>query len=227
MLKLKLTLSIIIVSFLSVQYTNAFVYTPKMYADYLSVIGIINIQKNAEDYKLDDLITRREMAKVTLNLSYEELIDRCSWIYADVFQNDWGCKYIETGKQNNYFSSNPNFNPANNVSKIEALKMIMKALSIEKSVSSDWREWYVSWAIKNWFLEESFSDYDTPATRGWIFYLAGKAHLNQLEEENWQKCYMVGLDTVLYKKFLEDGISQKEAKKQSIHCHEEDANVSE
>jgi hypothetical protein len=53
--------------------------------------------------------------------------------------------------------------------------MVMKGRDIKKSGADDWRKWYVEAAVVSWLLEEEFSDYDTPAIRGWIFIMAQNA----------------------------------------------------
>jgi hypothetical protein len=55
------------------------------------------------------------------------------------------------------------------------LKMVMKGRKIEKEITDDWREWYVNSAVKSGLLEEKISDYDTLATRWWIFIMAQHA----------------------------------------------------
>ena len=73
------------------------------------------------------------------------------------------------------FAKNSSFNANWDISQIEALKMVMKGTWIKKDETSDWREWYVSAAVRYGLLEESFTDYDTKATRAWIFIMAQHA----------------------------------------------------
>ena len=152
---------------------NVWAYSEKekLAGDFLSYKDIINTQENAKNYELDKQITRREMSKVTLKLSENNIFNACNWIFEDLKSWDWGCKYAESWVKYSFFAKNKTFNPNSNISKIEALKMIIKARGIKKEETKDWREWYVNAWVKAGILEKSFSDYDTKATRWWIFVL--------------------------------------------------------
>jgi hypothetical protein len=78
-------------------------------------------------------------------------------------------------------AANEKFNPGVNVSKIEALKMVMNARWIKKYETTDWRKGYVDAAVDAWVLADAvdawviataFSDYDAKAKRGWIFVIS-------------------------------------------------------
>jgi len=174
---MKKIFSLIILSlfFINLNFTFAYTEKEKLAWDFLSYKDIINAQEKAEYYELDKEITRREMSKVTIKLSGVSISDNCSEIFEDLKKWDWGCKYAEIWVKNSFFAKNKNFNPDNNISKIEALKMVMKARKIEKEDIEDWKEWYVKSAVKSWLLEEKFSDYNTKATRWWIFVLAQRS----------------------------------------------------
>ncbi len=135
---------------------------------------IVDNSSNTANYRVDDQITRWEMAKITLNLSKKWVNDSCSWIYKDLKSTDWACKYAESWNKYGFFATNNYFRPSENISKAEALKMIMQARWISKWSSSDWRLAYVEWALTNWILNYSFTDYDNPAIRWWIFEIATK-----------------------------------------------------
>lgn len=156
---------------------NTFAYSDKekLAADFLSYKDIIIFQENWDNYQLDNEITRREMSKVTLKLSWKNVINNCENKFEDLKEWDWGCKYAEIWLKNGYFTNNKKFNPDNNISKIEALKMIIKARWITKKETKDWREWYVNSALKAWILENKFTDYDALATRWWIFTIAQRS----------------------------------------------------
>ena len=174
---MKNLLSILIISLFLLNLNSVFAYTQKekLAADFLSYKDIINTQESVKNYGLDRKITRREMAKVTLKLSNININDICSLKFEDLKTWDWGCKYVESWLKYWFFAKNSKFNPDKNISKIEALKMVMKWRKISKDITNDWREGYVSSAIKSWLLEKSFSDYDTLATRWWIFEMAKHA----------------------------------------------------
>ncbi len=160
---------------LSTNSVGAYTNSEKLAADFLSYKDIIVVQEDADKYQLDKEITRREMAKVTLNLSWKNVVNKCHGLFDDLQTGDWGCKYAETWLANSFFARNDNFNPNNSISKIEALKMVMKGREIEKQKSPDWREGYVTAAVTAGLLESEFSDYDTLATRWWIFIIAQHA----------------------------------------------------
>ena len=174
---MKKIFSVIVLGLFILSFNSVFAYTEKekLAWDFLSYKDIINTQESWEDYDLDKEITRREMSKVTIKLSWISISDNCSEVFGDLKKWDWGCKYAEIWVENSFFAKNTNFNPDNNISKIEALKMVMKGRKIEKEETEDWREGYVNSAVKSWLLEEGFIDYDTLATRWWIFLMAQRA----------------------------------------------------
>ncbi len=157
-------------------FSSAYEKKEKLAADFLAYKDVILLQENANNYRLNNYISRKEMAKVTINLSGENIMNVCSGIFSDVKSSDWGCKYIEMWVNKWFFSKNSVFRPSSNISKAEALKMIMKARNVEKdSTISNWQEAYVKSALKAWLIEKEFSDYDSLATRWWIFQIAQNA----------------------------------------------------
>lgn len=164
-------------------------------ANFLAWKWIIN--DNSADilkYNLDYNITRREMLKVMMNLSGKSLWTSCSGKFSDVGSSDWGCKYAEAALANGYIAANKTFRPNDNVTQIEALKMIMQAKNLEKDSNTDWRAGYVSKAQKEDLIDAGFLDYNINAMRGWIFstsarsysdftYVAPEVELTPEEEE--------------------------------------------
>ncbi len=144
-------------------------------ADFLAYKDVIVSQEDPKKYELSKEITRREMAKVTLKLSGLNVWENCTGMFSDLNASDWGCKYAEAWADKWFFAKNSSFNAGSSISKIEALKMVMQWTSVEKDETTDWREGYVTAGVKYGLLEESFSDYDTLATRWWIFVMAQHA----------------------------------------------------
>lgn len=146
-------------------------------ANFLASQWIINDNSNYYlDYKLTNKITRREMLKVMMKLSEKEVGKECHNSFKDMNEKDWGCKYAEVALKEWFIAKNETFRPDDNISQIEALKMIMRAKGIEKNTSKDdWREWYVSKAYSRWLIEESYLQYDELAIRGWIFDTAARS----------------------------------------------------
>ncbi len=145
-------------------------------ANKLASLGVIvDNSANPANYRLGDSITRGEMAKVTMKLSEQDVVDVCEWKFADLTSADWACKYAEAGLANGYFAANTTFRPQDNVTKVEALKMVMQARGVAKSSNADWMAAYVEAALEAGILDASFTDYNTVAVRGWIFQIAVNA----------------------------------------------------
>jgi hypothetical protein len=56
-----------------------------------------------------------------------------------MLKSDWACKYADVALRENFIAQNDKFNPGDNISKIEALKMIMQTVKVEKQDDLDWR----------------------------------------------------------------------------------------
>ncbi len=165
-----LGLTVILLSTLS--FANAANVTTEIDAanDLSSIWVIVDQSSNPDAYNLEISITRREMLKVMINLSLIEVWDTCTGKFADLPESDWWCKYAETALARGFIAPNSLFRPDDNVSKVEALKMILQARNISKNNSlEDWRAWYVDAALANGILSNSFTDYNTAWVRGWIF----------------------------------------------------------
>ena len=136
---------------------------------------IVDNSSDAGAYRLDDTITRREMLKIMMKISGKTVQEVCaSASFSDMNTWDWGCKYGEAALENWYIASNATFRPADNISKIESLKMIMQASAIQRFENDDWRAGYVEKAEAEGLLSFAFTDYNTSATRSWIFKTAGQ-----------------------------------------------------
>ena len=135
---------------------------------------IVDNSTDAGAYRLDDTITRREMLKIMMKLSGKTVTDVCNGSFSDMKTWDWGCKYAEAALTSKYIAANASFRPGDNISKIESLKMIMQASWIERFDNDDWRAGYVEKAEQEGLLSFAFTDYNTSATRSWIFKTAGQ-----------------------------------------------------
>ncbi|MCE2507637.1 MAG: S-layer homology domain-containing protein [Nitrosopumilaceae archaeon] len=157
-------------------------YTSLEAANKLATFGVIVDQSsNPANYRLGDTISRKEMAKVTMNLSSSDVTNSCQEIFSDLPSSDWGCKYAEAGLSLGFFASNSEFRPNDDISKWEALKFIMQARGLEKGNDSDFRKAYVDAAVEAG-IATYFSDYNTAITRGQIFIWAAEAL--ELEEDD-------------------------------------------
>ncbi len=148
-------------------------------------------------YNLDDFVLRQEIALISRRVSGVEENNYCKNIFDDVSSvnpNDWACKNIEALVENNLISRNDSFRPEDNISKAEALIMLIKSIwftdfEIDENSSKSWQEQVVEFASQNWVVEE-FSDYDTEAKRWWIFKVADfsiKVKEERIEEGTWYK----------------------------------------
>ncbi|MBW7954701.1 S-layer homology domain-containing protein [Candidatus Gracilibacteria bacterium] len=103
-------------------------------ANRLAALGIINNNsENPSAYRLNDSITRGEMAKVMLNLAGEEPNTTCEGKFSDVSAktpNDWVCGYVEKGLELGFLSANSKFRPNDSITEAETLKMVMEALGV-------------------------------------------------------------------------------------------------
>lgn len=162
----------------------------KKAANFLADNSVINDHEwEEEKYNLAYTITRREMLKVMMNISGKEVPQTCEGRFSDLSGTDWGCKYAEAALSEWYIAENATFRPDDNVTKIEALKMIMQSKWVERNEADDWREGYTSKATEEWFLDSAFSDFDTVSIRGWIFYTGSKTYDDtptyEEETESW------------------------------------------
>ncbi len=146
---------------------------------------------NPTNYRLKDSISRWEMAKIISKISKIEVVDSCEWKYNDLVSNDWECKYAEAWLKNNYFSDdNTSFRPKDNITKIEALKIIMKAKWIEKSDNIDWKIAYLDAGFKSGLVYPKFTDFDSVAQRGWIIDLVVKNIWNKFIQWDFKAEYI-------------------------------------
>jgi len=153
-------------------------------ANFLATQWVINDNSSdILDYNLDFNITRREMLKVMMNISWKTVTDSCSGNFSDLTSSDWWCKYAEAALREWFIAANATFRPDDNVTQIEALKMIMQANEISRDANDDWRAWYVSKANSEWILTESYLSYDLAAVRGWIFSTWARSYSNFGYEE--------------------------------------------
>lgn len=170
--KILLSASIISLGVIGVSaYSNSDIETANFLADKWV---IVDNSSDAGSYRLDDTITRREMLKIMMKLSGQNVADVCNTSFSDLKTWDWGCKYAEAALVSKYIAANPTFRPADNISKIESLKMIMQANWIERFDNDDWRAGYVEKAEEEELVSFAFTDYNTAATRAWIFSVAGE-----------------------------------------------------
>ena len=130
---------------------------------------IIVKQTSVNLYNLDKTMTRKEFMKVLANKVWDEIANECDYEFRDV-RNDWGCKYIEWAMKKAFVAQDEYFRPNEAMTKAEAMKLILKVRNIERiQKTSDWRDDDMETAFQKWIIDLEYSDYDSTATRGWIF----------------------------------------------------------
>ncbi len=166
--------------------TSTYASTEENYfsaSNFLAEKWVIKQQQNNSEYNVYFSITRREMLKVMINISWKTVADSCEGRFSDLSADDWGCKYAEAALAQWYIAANSEFRPNDSVTQIEALKMIMQAKGVQKDESDDWRVGYVSKAVSEGILDTPFSDYNTSSRRGWIFVAGAKTYSDSPEFE--------------------------------------------
>ena len=166
---MKKILSGVIILLLSFQTLFAYSQNELSSANKLASEGIISQQDNAKDYRLNDNITRKEFMKVVANITKETIEDTCDNSFNDV-ADDWGCKYIEWALKKWFIAANATFRPDANITKAESMKLILKARwFIRVQNTDDWRVDDMMSAAQNGIISQRYYDYDTFASRWWIF----------------------------------------------------------
>lgn len=165
------------------------------YANSLAQRGIINNHSdNPEKYQLDSNVLRQEIAAVARGV-YESRLWKKIWsekksdcdnIFDDVSStepNNWACYSIESLVDNDLIASNESFRPEDNITKAESLWMLIKAIWFDYSFNpksdDSWQEQIVDFSVWSWLVEK-FDDYDSEASRWWIFNVAN--HVIELNE---------------------------------------------
>jgi hypothetical protein len=147
-------------------------------ASALATKGYINTQTNVSDYNLDMFISRAEISKVAANVAELSASASCGNKFADVSAttpNNWVCGYVEALLANGFVSANADYNPNANLTKAEAVKLMLTVAGEEVSFEdATWQADFVSYAVENGFVS-NFSDYNTSATRGFVFSVAAAA----------------------------------------------------
>jgi len=145
-------------------------------ANYLAVQWIIvNHSSSPLLYNLGRNVLRQEIASISLKLWWIEKKNKCDNLFSDISSikpNDWVCLNIEPLLERWLISNNKKFRPEENITKAEALWMLIKVkwLDYKLDINSikTWQQQIVEYAVREWLVKD-FTDYDTYATRAWIF----------------------------------------------------------
>ncbi len=186
-----ITILILITSFLHVS-----AYTSDMLesANSLAERWIINDKSgNPSEYNLDAPVLRQEISAVARWVADLPKKDSCDNIFSDVSAttpNTWVCLNVEVLVDNDLISSNTTFRPEDNITKAESLGMLIKAIGFDyeynSALSTGWQEQIVDFAVAKWVIER-FTDYNTDASRGWVFEVANTTIEIEEEEQRQEK----------------------------------------
>jgi len=169
---MKKILSVLILTSFFISSTFAFSQKELEAANFLWGEKIIkNYSDSPNNYRMMDTITRKETMKIVMKLSWLEVKDSCEGKFNDV-TNDWGCKYIESALKAGFIAQNDMFRPDDNITKTEAMKLVLKAKWIKKTLKTkNWQSDYMETAYEYGIIEEKYTDFNADALRGWIFLI--------------------------------------------------------
>ena len=160
-------------------------------ANELAAAGIINNHSaDPAGYNLDQNVLRQEIAAVARGVAGLDKKTTCDNSFADVSAttpNTWACFSVEALLDAGLVAANDNFRPEANITKAEAVGMMVKAAfgdeyMYDESKGTSWQEQVVAFASMNGVVS-SFTNYDTPATRGFVFEAGAAAMTSSVEEE--------------------------------------------
>jgi len=139
---------------------------------------INNHVKDPKNYNLTDNVLRQEIAAVARWVAKLEKKGKCDNIFTDLSDtnpNTWACKNVEVLVDNDLISKNDNFRPEDKITKSETIAMLIKAIwfdyELDSSSDKNWQEQIVEYAASKGVIE-LFTDYNTDATRWWVFQVA-------------------------------------------------------
>lgn len=107
------------------------------YAETLAANKVIGTQNTEAGYRLNDQITRAELAKIAANLGQYNKVSCTGNVYSDVKSNLGDlCEAIETLASAGVITKNPNFRPNALVTRAEMTKMLLGAVGEKASATS-------------------------------------------------------------------------------------------
>jgi hypothetical protein len=160
-------------------------------ANGLAGAGYIN--NHSDDtaaYNLNQNVLRQEIAAVARGLAGLEKKSSCDNVFADVSAttpNTWACASVEALADADLIAKNANFNPEANITKAEAVAMMIKAsfpdYAYDATKGTSWQAQVVKFAADN-AVVPSFTNYNTAATRGFVFEAGNNAMVASAEVAN-------------------------------------------
>ncbi len=156
-------------------------------ANYLATFWVIvDKSEKLSEYNIYDNVTRREMLKIMMNLSWIEVPDSCEWKFSDMDSTDYGCKYAEIALKKKLIAANDTFRPDDSVNQAEALKMIMIVRWISRNENSEWQMWYSTKAVELGLIDYNISNNNTAAQRRFVFLSSARTYsnFNKIEQKS-------------------------------------------
>ncbi len=152
-------------------------------ANALAAKGYIN--NHSDDtaaYNLNQNVLRQEIAAVARGVAGLDKKSSCDGSFADTSAttpNTWACYSVEALLDAGLIAANDNFRPEAKISKAEAVGMMVKAAfgdeyAYDSNNSASWQEQVVDFAVSKGVVS-NFSNYDTAATRGFVFEAGNNA----------------------------------------------------
>ncbi len=194
---MKRILSLIILTSLILA-SHTFAYTTEQLdaANALASRWIIN--EHSSDpaaYNLNQNVLRQEIAAISRGVAWVSKAGTCKNIFKDLTSstpNTWACVNVEPLVENDLIAKNEYFRPEDFITKAETLGMLIKSIGFDYSYDSTnskwWQEQIVDFAVANWIVDR-FTDYDTLATRWWVFEVANYSLVKrekEIEEWTWK-----------------------------------------
>ena len=152
-------------------------------ANNLAAQWIINDHSNnPAGYALDQNVLRQEIAAVARGIAGIPKKATCDNEFADVSAtnpNTWACYTVEALRDAGKIAANPLFRPEDNITKAEALGMVVKAAcddqyAYDASKGTTWQEQVRDFAVAKGIIS-TFSDFNALATRGFAFEAGNNA----------------------------------------------------
>lgn len=153
--------------------------TPQAQFDALKAAGIVTGYPGTDDAKLDQFITRAELAKVLVKSINLDTVSGETG-YTDVAAGHWAAEYVTAASQAGILEGQDAvkklFAPKANVTVQELAAILVRALKLEvptdaDNTASDWAKGYVAAAVKAGYIDAD-ANYQANATRALVFNAA-------------------------------------------------------
>ena len=152
-------------------------------ANALAVAGYITDHSDdTAAYNLNQNVLRQEIAAVSRGIAGLEKTTTCDDSFTDVSAttpNTWACYSVEALLNADLIAANTMFKPEAQISKAEAVGMMVKAAfgdeyAYDAGQAGSWMEQVVAFAVSKGVVA-NFTNYDTAATRGFVFEAGNNA----------------------------------------------------